>query len=85
MFSHPFLQLLANSNPSTLSIVLDGVEIYRAAFTSQGLKPLIERQVKQDKGNLLTFHFDDEPTPVYFLFLRSPPKRGSASVDSVVF
>ena len=85
MFSHPFLQLLANTNPSTLSIVLDGVEIYRAAFTSQGLTPLIERQVKQGEGNLLTFHFDDEPKPIYFLFLRSSPKIESASVDSVVF
>ena len=85
MFSHPFLQSLANSSPSTLSIVLDGVEIYRAAFTNQGLKPLIERQVKQGEGSLLTFHFDNEPTPVYFLFLRSPPKIESASVDFVAF
>lgn len=85
MFSHPFLQLLANSNPNTLSIVLDGIEIYRALFTDQGFHPLIERNVRQGEGNLLTFHLDDNPKPVYFLFLRSPPHTPSISIESVTF
>lgn len=85
MFFHPFLQLLANSNPNTLSILLDGIEIYRAVFTDQGLNPLIERQVQQEKGNLLTFHFDDNPKPVYFLFLRSPPHIQGVTVEPVAF
>ena len=85
MFTHPFLNLLAESNPSVLSIVLDGIEIYRASFTDQGLKPLLERSVRQGAGNLLTFHFDDNPKPVYFLFLRSPPGIVSASVETLIF
>jgi len=85
MFTHPFLNLLAQSNPSVLSIVLDGIEIYRAIFTNQGLKPLVERSVRQGKGNLLTFHFDDNPRPVYFLFLRSPPKMKSVPAESSTF
>lgn len=85
MFTHPFLNLLAQSNPSVLSIVLDGIEIYRASFTDQGLKPLIERSVRQGEGNLLTFHFDDNPKPVYFLFLRSPPEAASISAETSVF
>ncbi len=85
MFSHPFLQLLAHSNPDTLSIVLDGIEIYRATFTNQGLATLIERNVSQGKGNLLTFHFDDSPKPVYFLFLRSPPHMPSIPIEPITF
>ena len=85
MFTHPFLNLLAQSNPSVLSIVLDGIEIYRANFTDQGLKPLLERSVRQGVGNLLTFHFDDNPKPVYFLFLRSPPEIASVSAETLIF
>lgn len=85
MFSHPFLNLLAQSNPKVLSIVLDGIEIYRAIFTEQGLKTLVELSVRQGEGNLLTFHFDDNPKPVYFLFLRSPPHIPSIPIESVAF
>lgn len=85
MFTHPFLNILAQSNPSVLSIVLDGIEIYRAIFTDQGLKPLIERTVCRGEGNLLTFHFDDDPRPVYFLFLRSPPEVESVPAESSIF
>ncbi|MEO0704159.1 MAG: hypothetical protein AAF050_00670 [Cyanobacteria bacterium J06649_5] len=85
MFTHPFLTLLAQSNPSVLSIVLDGIEIYRAIFTDQGLKPLIERSVQRGEGNLLTFHLDDNPKPAYFLFLRSPPEAENTLAATATF
>ena len=85
MFTHPFLNLLAQSNPNVLSVVLDGIEIYRAIFTEQGLETLIERNVRQGKGNLLTFHFDDNPKPAYFLFLRSPPHMQSTPIEPITF
>ena len=57
-------------DPRHLSIVLDGVEIYRGEFTDDGIKTIFDKPVELNKPHrLMNVFFDDGSKPVYSLNL----------------
>ena len=70
MPSHPFLKALIACNPTFFSVQLDGAEIYRGKFTTDGIVTIRDDLVDLNAPRqLLTVFFDDVPMPVYSIAL----------------
>ena len=70
MFSHPFLRALVTTRPTFFSVQLDGTEIYRGKFTTDGVVTIRDDLVDlKAPRQLLTIFFDDVPMPVYSIAL----------------
>ena len=69
---HPFLEILASAQPTFFSVQLDGIEIYKGKFTTDGVVTIRDDLVDlKAPRQLLTIFFDDVPTPVYSIALNS--------------
>lgn len=65
MSDHPLLIRAAQELPGVLSIYWNGNQVLRIESGEVAL----EKPVQPSSSGLLTFHFDDDPIPVYSLVL----------------
>lgn len=70
MPSHPFLKALITCDPTFFSVQIDGTEIYRGQFTTDGIVTIRDELVDfNEPRRLLTVFLDDVPMPIYSLRL----------------
>ena len=69
--THPLIQEINNRRPKTIAISIDGVKVFKAKFTENGLETLYDLHVDPNiQKDEIAFFLDDDLKPFYSFRLK---------------